>query len=57
MTSPVEPPKYVEIEKNPNDGKIKVNLWKSSGTGVIYEAPINFLPKFNGWELVGTIEK
>lgn len=36
---------------------ILVNLWKSTITGNTYEAPIDFLPQFGGWELVGTIEK
>ena len=33
----------------------KFNLWKSVYTGVIYEMPEDFLPKFGGWELVGTV--
>lgn len=36
---------------------MKVNLWKSVYTGQIYEAPADWLPKFGGWELVGTIIK
>lgn len=35
----------------------KVNLWKSTITNVVYEMPIDWLPRFGGWELVGTIEK
>lgn len=35
----------------------KVNLWRSTITGAIIEAPIDFLPSFGGWELVGTIVK
>ena len=33
------------------------NLWKSTYTGKIYALPAEHLPKFGGWELVGTIEK
>lgn len=36
---------------------MKVNLWKSTLTNQVYEMPIDWLPKFGGWELVGTIEK
>ena len=35
----------------------KVNLWKSKITGKTYEAPIDWLPKYEGWELVATIIK
>lgn len=35
----------------------KVNLWKSTLTNVVYEMPIDWLPQFSGWELVGTIVK
>lgn len=35
----------------------KVNLWRSVYTGNVYEADTNWLPKFGGWELIGTIEK
>lgn len=34
---------------------MKYNLWKSIYTGCIYEIPADVLPKFGGWELVGTI--
>jgi hypothetical protein len=34
-----------------------VNLWKSVYTGETYEAPTDWMPKFGGWELVGTIQK
>ena len=37
--------------------KMKVNLWRSVYTGVVYEMPIDWLPKFGGWELIGTIIK
>ena len=33
------------------------NLWKSTITNTIYEMPIDWVPQFGGWELVGTIEK
>ncbi len=35
----------------------KYNLWKSIYTDEIYEMPVDWLPKFGGWELIGTIEK
>ena len=36
---------------------MKYNLWKSTYTGQIYKIPVDvdFLPKFGGWELIGTI--
>ena len=36
---------------------MKVNVWKSTYSNKIYEMPIDWLPKFGGWELLGTIEK
>lgn len=36
---------------------MKVNIWKSIYTGCLYEMPIDWLPKFGGWQLVATIEK
>lgn len=36
---------------------MKKNLWKSIYTNQIYEMPVDWLPQFGGWELVGTIEK
>lgn len=36
---------------------MKVNVWKSIYSNEIYEMPIDWLPKFGGWELLGTIEK
>ena len=36
---------------------MKINLWKSTLTNQVYEMPIDWLPAFGGWELVGTIEK
>lgn len=35
----------------------KFNLWKSEYTGEIYEMPTDWVPKFGGWVLIGTIEK
>ena len=35
----------------------KYNLWKSIYTGQIYEAPIEWMPQYGGWELIGTITK
>ena len=35
----------------------KMNLWRSTLTNVVYEMPIDWLPQFGGWELVGTITK
>ncbi len=35
----------------------KYNLWKSVYTNEVYEMPVDWLPKFGGWELIGTIEK
>lgn len=34
-----------------------MNIWKSVYTNKTYEMPIDWLPQFEGWELVGTIEK
>ena len=34
-----------------------MNIWRSVYTGETYEMPIDWLPAFGGWELVGTIEK
>ena len=34
-----------------------MNIWKSVYTGETYEMPVDWLPTFGGWELVGTIEK
>ena len=36
---------------------MKKNLWKSVYTGNVYEMPTDWMPKFAGWELVGTVEK
>ena len=31
-----------------------VNVWKSEYTNNIVEAPVDFVPSFSGWELIGT---
>lgn len=36
---------------------MKKNLWKSVYTGNVYEMPVDWMPKFAGWELVGTVKK
>lgn len=37
---------------------VKFNLWKSTYTNTVYEQPVEQgVPKFGGWELVGTVEK
>ena len=39
---------------------MKVNLWKSTLSGQVYEMPLDWLPNpmySVGWELIGTIEK
>ena len=36
---------------------MKKNLWKSMYTGEVYEMPTDWMPKFDGWELIGTVEK
>lgn len=48
---------YLSQEKGKGIKKMKVNLWKSIYTGKIYEMPVDWIPQFDGWELVGTIEK
>lgn len=35
----------------------QINLWRSTITGIVVETPVDFLPKFDGWELIGTITK
>lgn len=34
-----------------------MNVWKSIYTGQEYEMPMDWMPKFGGWELIGTVEK
>jgi hypothetical protein len=48
---------YNHKEKRKGAKIMKYNLWKSTLTGKIYEAPTDFIPQFGGWELVGTIIK
>ena len=33
-----------------------VNIWKSTYSGEIYEMDVDWLPKFGGWDLIGTRE-
>lgn len=33
------------------------NIWKSVYTNIVYEMPVDWLPQFGGWELIGTIER
>lgn len=33
----------------------KLNVWKSIYTGAIYKAPVDWLPSYGGWELIGTV--
>lgn len=35
----------------------QINLWRSTITGTVVEAPVDFIPQFDGWELIGTIVK
>ncbi len=44
--------------KRKRDNKMKkVNLWKSIYSGQVYEMPLDWMPQFDGWELIGTITK
>ena len=36
---------------------MKVNLWKSEYTNEVYEMPTDWMPQYDGWQLIGTIEK
>ena len=36
---------------------MKMNVWRSTYTGEVYEMPMDWMPKFEGWELIGTVEK
>jgi len=36
---------------------MKMNLWRSTYTGEIYEMPLDWMPKYGGWELIGTVTK
>ncbi len=36
---------------------MKINIWKSELTGKIYEAPVDWMPKFGNWQLIATITK
>ena len=45
------------ISESKRKGDNNMNLWKSTITNTIYEMPIDWVPQFGGWELIGTIEK
>ena len=32
----------------------KVNIWRSTYSGQVYEMPVDWLPDYGGWELVAT---
>lgn len=34
-----------------------MNLWYSDHTGNTYEMPVDWIPQYDGWQLVGTVEK
>ena len=36
---------------------MKMNVWRSTYTGEVYEMPMDWMPQFDGWELIGTVEK
>ena len=36
---------------------IKVNIWRSTMTGQEYEMPVDWLPKFGGWDLIATEQR
>lgn len=36
---------------------MRINIWRSNISGLIYEMPIDWIPEFSGWTLVGTVEK
>lgn len=35
----------------------KYNVWRSTLSGMVYEMDLDWMPRFGGWELLGTIEK
>lgn len=49
---------YSQKAREREDNKMKkVNLWKSIYSGQVYEMPLDWMPQFDGWELIGTITK
>lgn len=34
-----------------------MNVWKSEYTGEIYEMPVDWIPQYDGWTLIGTVER
>ena len=47
----------ITIKKGTEKKMKKVNIWRSEYTGEIYKMPIDWLPKFGGWQLIGTEEE
>lgn len=35
----------------------KYNLWKSIPSGQVYKMDLDWVPRFGGWELIGTVEE
>ena len=35
----------------------KYNLWRSTYTNQTYKMDLDWLPKYGGWELIGTFEE
>lgn len=33
----------------------KYNLWHSIPSNLVYEMPTDWMPRFGGWELLGTV--
>lgn len=47
----------ITIKKGTEKKMKKVNIWRSEYTGEIYKMPVDWLPKFGGWQLIGTEEE
>ena len=39
----------------PEDKNKPLNIWRSTCTGACYGAPLDWMPRFGGWELIGTV--
>ena len=48
---------YNQKEKEKEITKMLINIWKSTLTNTVYEMPADWLPKFDGWQLIGTYWK
>lgn len=35
----------------------KYNLWKSILSDQVYKMDLDWMPRFGGWELIGTVEE